>query len=180
MTINSNNQRSFVRRHITSMFIMTILILSGLIPFFYHFKTATQPEAVITPPIGEYASTPININIVAGEPNFTRESWPFILNNYPNFTWENPGKFNGSQAANGAIQNTPTGTVRGFDRRMTTAGTGKEKYRALYNSISGLNESNIRIMYLDADYNWISVPYQIDQKGWVNVWYPADLNNWVA
>ena len=179
MTINSKNQRNFARRHITSLFIMAILLISGLTPFLFHFEIAATPPAHITEPIGTYSPLPININTVAGEPNFTRDSWPFIIDNYPNFNWKNPGCFNGSQDTAGNILINPTRTTapgRGYDYRMKTVGTGAAKYSSLFNSISGLNESNIRIMYLDADYNWVSVPYQIDQRGWANVWYPADLN----
>jgi len=186
MAKNLQKPRSFLRRHVTSLFIAMILVLSGFIPFLYHYQPATETPGGMTPPLAENLTFPvINLNTVAGESNFTRESYPFILDNYPQFNWKNPGCFNGSQSSAGAILVGPTATVRGWDRRLATnpltcPGAGSEKYPNIYNSISGLNESNIRIMYLDSNYNWISIPYQIDMRGWVNIWYPADLNKFAG
>ena len=143
---------------------MTSLIIPGLIRW-------DPPSTVQTePPSGELIIPTLSSNpTVAGEPNFTRESHPFILKNYPDFSWKNPGQFD-DYVIDGI----------GYNPALPAPGTGPEAYPAIFNALQGLNESNIRIAYLDANYEWELVPYQIDQVGWPNIWQIADLNKWAG
>ena len=116
--------------------------------------------------------TPPIVSTVAGEPNFTRESYPFILNNYPDFTWKNPGQFDSGREV------VESSGLMGYDVTEPAPGVGTPAYPEIYAALEGLNESNIRITYLDANYEWIAVPYQIDGRGWANIWNVADMNKW--
>lgn len=183
MNVNSSNNQHFSRRHFIGLFIVTIIAFSLFVPALFIQQTPTEEVPAIPAPVGDVFNTPEIVATVAGEPNYTRESWPFILNNYPNFQWQNPGQFDSSWTSNGGtnlgtITYSPTGTNRGFDPSEPRAGVGTPAYEEVFDALEGLNESNIRIMYLNADYEWVSSPYQIDPKGWTNVWQVADLNRW--
>lgn len=121
--------------------------------------------------------TPQLVPTAAMEPNYTRVAWPVILNNYPDFNWQNPGQFE-DNALDSTAYNNPM--AAGYDASISPPSTGAEAYPTIFTALEGLNESNIRVLYLDADYNWIQAPFQIDQRGWVNSWQMADLNRWAA
>ncbi len=155
MSIDSRSHQRVVSRR-TRLFVFGIFILlTIIIPALNRWDGSSPPMIheipdeiydEFTPPI-PYWST------IAGESNFTRVNYPFILNNYPDFSWNDPG---------------------------SGAGTGFEAYPEIFNALEGLNESNIRVVYLNAHYEWVIVPYQIDHKGWANVWQIADLNRWAG
>ena len=172
--MTNTEQRSFLKRHIFALTIILILCTSMIIPGIVHLAPKEGPMVQPDPipdPINWVA--PI-VSTVAGEPNFTRESYPFILNNYPDFYWKNPGQFDGAKDGSDNKVYDPDG----YDSSERAAGAGAPAYPEIYAALEGLNESNIRICYMDATYEWTSVPYQIDNKGWVNIWSPADLNKW--
>ena len=181
MSKNLSVKQPFMKRHFIGLFLIAIISFSLFVPMILIPPTTDNPPHV-TPPLAEGLTLPTPIvNTVAGEPNFTRESWPFVLNNYPDFSWMNPGQFDSSTSSNGestpaTIQHTPTGNSRGYDASEPAPGVGTPAYPVIYQALEGLNESNIRIMYLDSEYEWISVPYQIDNKGWTNIWNMVDLN----
>lgn len=184
MNQNTSLKQHFLKRHFIGLFLIAILSFSLFVPMFFVPSPETNSSAVYTPPEAEgvYNPPPI-VKTVAGEPNFTREAWPFILDNYPDFQWTNPGQFDGSYTSNGpttygTITYTPTGQSRGYRADLPAPGTGAPAYPTIFEALEGLNESNIRILYLDANYEWVSVPYQIDHRGWVNIWQVADLNKW--
>jgi len=183
---NTTNNPNFLRKHLLTLIIVTIfttsLIIPGLIPNNLQVDPEIQPY---TPPQSSIIfPTPVSALTVAGEPNFTRTDWPFIMDNVPDFSWKNPGRFNASHSntvdgtGRGVVRHPRVGSYIGYDTHMPAPGIGTQKYPKIYQALNGLNESNIRIMYLDANYQWVSVPFQIDQRGWANVWTVGDLNKW--
>jgi hypothetical protein len=186
MSKNTSHKEQFIKRHFIGLFLVTIIALSLFVPALFFPQTPDTPLPEVTDPIAEDIITPPQlVSTVAGEPNYTRESWPFVLNNYPDFSWENPGQFDDGTTSNGAsspatINHNPGGPNLGYNPSLTAPGVGAEAYPEIYEALEGLNESNIRIMYLDANYDWISAPYQIDHKGWVNIWNLGDLNRWAG
>jgi hypothetical protein len=106
----------------------------------------SEPENPIEPPV----NPPISSK-VAGEPNLTRIGYPFILKNYPEFKWKSANESDPGPEA--------------FPNMFSLA-----------KGLIGLNASNIRIAFYDADYNWQIVPFQIDNVGWPNIWQINDLD----
>ncbi|MFX1450911.1 MAG: hypothetical protein ACFFCM_08715 [Promethearchaeota archaeon] len=47
-------------------------------------------------------------------------------------------------------------------------------YPKINKSLYGLNESHIRVLYYNSTYQWVEVPFQIDEKGWVKTWQDGD------
>ncbi|MHA1360591.1 MAG: hypothetical protein ACTSRC_20915 [Candidatus Helarchaeota archaeon] len=184
MTNTLVTDKIFIKRHFIGVFLSLTILLSLFLPMVLVPSRNDEPAPIITLPVVEDFTLPsLDLPNIADEPNFTRESWPFVLNNYPDFHWKNPGCFDGTQTSNGpdtpgTIVHTPTGPSRGYNPDLPAPGTGLPAYPVIYDALEGLNESNIRIMYLDVNYEWKSVPYQIDQKGWTNIWQIADLNKW--
>lgn len=147
----SKNNTTNASKIVLSLSLITILCVStfiGILPLIGTLINEVNP----TPnPKDEISTVLPIIPTIAGEPNFTREGFAFVMNNYPDFNWKDPG---------------------------ASFGTGAEAYPTIYNELNGLNESNIRIAYLNADYEWVIVPFQIDNIGWPNVWQVQDLNHW--
>ncbi len=130
-----------------------IFLLTGILPAFM-WLPINPVTTSISPPPGDVIIPPVPIvPTVAGEPNYSREMFPYILDNYPDFEWKTPG---------------------------SGMGAGAEQYPAIFAALNGLNESNIRIAYMQADYSWEIVPFQIDHRGWANTWQLADMNKWAG
>ncbi|NVM30995.1 MAG: hypothetical protein HWN65_19295 [Candidatus Helarchaeota archaeon] len=169
MTENLRTAPGLLRKNLLTLVILLVFITSLIIPGVKWWQNPATPPMQSPVPGELFTPTPPFKSTLAGEANFTRESWPFILKNYPEFSWKNPGQFDAS-VTDGV----------GYNPALPPPGTGPEVHPAIFNALEGLNESYIRIAYLDANYEWVLVPYQIDQVGWPNVWQVADLNRWAG
>ncbi len=71
------------------------------------------------------------------------------------------------------VENYPRGAVAGepnLTRTMYPFEINMINYSTIYNALKGLNDTNIRIAYYNASYQWVLVPFQIDERGYPLTW----------
>jgi hypothetical protein len=129
--MKQQQQKSFLRRHVFALTIMFILTSSMLVPGILQMVPTAPPMVQPDPIPDPTVWTPPITSTVAGEPNFTRESYQFILDNVPNFSWMNPGQFDsGNEFA------TSSG-ILGYDSGEQAPGIGTQAYPEIFAAWTG-------------------------------------------